>query len=93
MIYSYQMVQFCSYIVCSDISFLTLLLLSIYGSTDLDLFFSFLMYTQLVGLLGRGISPSQGHYLHTEHKQNKHTQTSKTSMPQVGFEPTIPLFE
>jgi hypothetical protein len=26
--------------------------------------FSFLIYTQLVGLLGRGISPSQGRYLH-----------------------------
>jgi hypothetical protein len=34
-----------------------------------------------------GISPSQGRYLHTgQHKQNKHTQTS---MPPVGFEPTI----
>jgi hypothetical protein len=34
-----------------------------------------LSYTQSVGLLGRGISPSQGHYLHTEHKHriNKHT--------------------
>jgi hypothetical protein len=32
--------------------------------------FSFLIYTQSVGLLGRGISPSQGLYLHTE--QHKH---------------------
>jgi hypothetical protein len=49
-------------------------------------------YTQSVGLLGRGISPSQGRYLHTEqHKtQNKRTQTS---MPRVGFEPTTPVFE
>jgi hypothetical protein len=32
-------------------------------------------YTQLVGLLGRGISPSQGRYLHAgQHKQNKRTQ-------------------
>jgi hypothetical protein len=41
----------------------------IYGSTalvDLGRFFSFLIYTQSIGLLGRGISPSQGHYLHTE---------------------------
>jgi hypothetical protein len=54
-------------------------------------FFSFLIYTQSVGLLGWGISPSQGRYLHTEqHKQNKRTQTS---MPQVVFEPTIPAFE
>jgi hypothetical protein len=33
-------------------------------------FFSFLIYTQSVGLLGRGMSPSQGLYLHTE--QHKH---------------------
>jgi hypothetical protein len=47
--------------------------LSIYGSTalvDLGLFFSFLIHTQSVGLLGRGISPSPGCYLHTE--QHKH---------------------
>jgi hypothetical protein len=47
--------------------------LSIYGSTvlvGLGRFFSFLMHTQSVGLLGRGISPSQGRYLHTE--QHKH---------------------
>jgi hypothetical protein len=55
---------------------------------DLGRFFSlFLIYT----LLGRGISPSQGRYLHTEkHKHNKRTQIS---MSLVGFEPTIPLFE
>jgi hypothetical protein len=34
------------------------------------LFFSFLIYTHSVGFLGRGISPSQGRYLHTE--QHKH---------------------
>jgi hypothetical protein len=33
---------------------------------DLDRFFSFLMCTQSLGLIGRGISPSQGRYLHTE---------------------------
>jgi hypothetical protein len=69
--------------------------LSIYGSTvlllDLVRFLSVLTYKQSVGLLGRGISPSQGRYLHTEqHKQNKRTQTS---MPWVRFEPTIPAFE
>jgi hypothetical protein len=32
--------------------------------------FSFLIYTPSVGHFGRGISPSQGHYLHTE--QHKH---------------------
>jgi hypothetical protein len=37
------------------------------------------------------MSPSQGRYLHTgQHKQNKRTQTS---MSQVGFELTIPVFE
>jgi FAD synthase len=49
------------------------------------------LFTQTVGLLGRVISTSQGLYLHTgKHKQNKRTQTS---MPQVGFEPTIPASE
>jgi hypothetical protein len=39
----------------------------------------------------REISQSQGRYLHTgQHKQNKRTQIS---MLQMGFEPTIPVFE
>jgi hypothetical protein len=41
----------------------------LYGYTalvDFGQFFSFLIYTQSAGLLGRGISPSQGRYLHTE---------------------------
>jgi hypothetical protein len=47
-------------------------------------------FTQSVGLLGRRLSPSQGRYLNTaQHKENKRTQTS---MPQVGFEPPIPVF-
>jgi hypothetical protein len=47
--------------------------LSIYGSialVGLGGFFSFLIYTQLVGPLGREISSSQGRCLHTE--QHKH---------------------
>jgi hypothetical protein len=36
---------------------------------DLGCFFSFLIHTQSVGLLGRVISPSQGRYLHTEHNR------------------------
>jgi hypothetical protein len=47
--------------------------LRIYGSTTLVLlgrFLSFITYKQSVGLLGRGISPSEALYLHTE--QNKH---------------------
>jgi hypothetical protein len=45
--------------------------------------FKFLdLYTQSVGLLVRGIRPSQGRYLahRTTQTQNKHTQTS---MPQM----------
>jgi hypothetical protein len=62
---------------------------SIYGSTalvDLLRFFSFLVYTQSVGLLGRGISTTH----RTTQTQNKRTQTS---MPRVEFESTIPVFE
>jgi hypothetical protein len=40
------------------------------GHVDLGRFFSFLIHTQSVGLLQRGISPSQDRYLHTE--QHKH---------------------
>jgi hypothetical protein len=69
--------------------------LSIYGSIalcwTLASFSVSWSFTQSVGLLGRGISPSQGSYLHTgQHKQNKSAQTS---MPQGRFEPTIPVFE
>jgi hypothetical protein len=48
----------------------------------------FLNLRQSVGLLGREISPSQDRYL--TQTQNKHRQTS---MPWVGFELTIPVFE
>jgi hypothetical protein len=42
---------------------------------------------QSVGLLGGGINPTQGRYLHrTTQTQNKRRQTSMLS---VGFEPTI----
>jgi hypothetical protein len=61
--------------IIGDLPFLNkrvLLLLTefIYGSAalvDLGRFFSFLIYTQQVILLGRRISPSQGRYLRTEH--------------------------
>jgi FAD synthase len=46
---------------------------------------------QSVGPLERGISPSQGRYLHkATQTQNKRRQTS---MSRVGFEPTTPMFE
>jgi hypothetical protein len=46
----------------------------VYGSTalvDLGRFFTFLIYAESLGLLGRGISPSQGHYLYTEHHTHR----------------------
>jgi hypothetical protein len=56
--------------------------------------FSFLILktvSRTPGLLGQGISPSQGCYLHrTAQTQNELRQTS---MPWVVFEPTIPVFE
>jgi hypothetical protein len=45
---------------------------------------------QLVVILGQGTVPTQGLYLHTEHNREKHKHTS---MPQVGFETMIPVFE
>jgi hypothetical protein len=67
---------------CNEVPFnsKTAFSFSINGSTtlvDLGRFLSFLIYRQSVGLLGRGISPSQSRYLHTEKQaQNKRTQTS-----------------
>jgi hypothetical protein len=58
---------------------------------DLSRFFSFLFLYTVGRLLGRWISPSQGRYLLTE--QHKHRTNAHTSMPRVGFEPTIPVFE
>jgi hypothetical protein len=48
-------------------------------------------FTQSAELLGGGISPSQGRYLHTG--QYKNRINAHTSIPQVGFEPMIPGFE
>jgi hypothetical protein len=48
---------------------------------------SFLILTQSVWLIGREISLSPGRYLHKKSKRRK------TSMPRVGFEPTIPASE
>jgi hypothetical protein len=69
--------------------------LSVYGSTVLSLslgrFANILIWTQLVRLLGQGISTSQGRYLHTSTQiQKKRTQIS---MPPVGLEPTTRMFE
>jgi hypothetical protein len=51
----------------------------------------FLNLRQSVGLLGRGISPTQDRYLHrTTQTQNKGRQTS---IPWVGFDPKTPALE
>jgi hypothetical protein len=53
-------------------------------------FFFILVVLQTVGLLGRVISSSQGLYLNTgQHKDRINTYTYQTSMPYVGFKPTI----
>jgi hypothetical protein len=59
-----------------------------YGSTalvDLGPFFSFLIYMQSVGLLGRGISPSQGRYLNRgqTHTDNNASNGIRTDDPSV----------
>jgi hypothetical protein len=57
---------------CITVLFL-IISLSIYGSTalvGLSRSFSFLIYKQSVGVFGRGISLSQGLYLHTEQENN-----------------------
>jgi hypothetical protein len=47
-------------------------------------------FLQPVGLLGQVISPSKGLYLNTgQHKHRINAYTYQTSMPCVGFEPTI----
>jgi hypothetical protein len=58
----------------------------IYKPSDLGQFFSFLIYTQSVGILGRGSARRKA----ATYTQNKGRQTS---MPRVEFEPTIPVFE
>jgi len=48
------------------------------------------IFGHLVGLLGRGISPTQGVYLHGQHNTEKRAHTF---MPRTGFELVIPVFE
>jgi hypothetical protein len=58
---------------------------------NLGPYFSFLIFLHCRQDSLGGDQPSQGRYLHTgQHKQNEGTQTST---PQMGFEPTIPVFE
>jgi hypothetical protein len=54
------------------------------------LFGSVIIFTQPVGLFWRVISPSQGLYLNTGlHRHRIKAYTRQTSMPWLGFEPTI----
>jgi hypothetical protein len=47
-------------------------------------------FSQTVTFLGRVISPSQGLYLNTEHKHRIKACIHQTSVPWMGFKPTIP---
>jgi len=49
------------------------------------------LFGHLVGLLGRGISPTQGHSTYTG--QHNTEKRGHISMPRAGFEPAIPVFE
>jgi len=49
------------------------------------------LFRHLIGHLGRGIGPTQGLYLYTG--QHNTEKRGHTSMPGVGFEPTISVLE
>jgi len=49
------------------------------------------IFGHLVGLLGQGINPLQGHYLHRTTQYRK--MYTHTSMSQAGFEHMIPVFK
>jgi hypothetical protein len=55
--------------------------------------FGFPDLRQSVGLLGRVISSSQGLYLYSNTEKRTHIHNYWTSMPWVGFVPTIPASE
>jgi hypothetical protein len=63
------------------------------GSTalvDIARFFSFLIYTQSVGLLRRGTSPSQGRYIHIE--RHKHRINAYRYPTSSGIRTQYPSF-
>jgi hypothetical protein len=69
--------------------------ISIYGSIsllDLGRFFSFLIYTRSVGLLGRGNQPV-ARPLPAHRTTQTQIKSTQTSISRVGFDPTIPVFE
>jgi hypothetical protein len=51
------------------------------------------LFTQSVGLLGRGMSPSRGRYPHTEQQKHRICKCIQTSMPRAELELTVPVFE
>jgi hypothetical protein len=55
-------------------------------------FFSFLMYTWSVGLLGKG-DQAVARPLPTRRTTQTHNKRTQTYMPRVEFEPTTPVFE
>jgi len=50
------------------------------------------IFAQLVGLIGRGITPTQGLCLHRTTQHDTKTRTH-TSTPRMGLESTIPVSE
>jgi hypothetical protein len=64
----YEMDKTSNMLTCGAYSSLSLWF---YSPSDLSRFFSFLIYTQSIGLLGRGINLLQGLYLYTGHHKHK----------------------
>jgi hypothetical protein len=89
------MIVFPPYLTLYNLLLLRLLLLLLFRIRPCGLFpmkiDSELWALETVGrTLGRGISPSQGRYLHTgQHKEQKQIDIHA----RVGFEPTIPVFK
>jgi hypothetical protein len=80
-------IQSTSNILALSLSLLLLPLWSIEHLWNTLFHCSFLILGQSVGVLGWGISPSQGLYLH------KHRINADISMPWVRFEPMITVFD
>jgi hypothetical protein len=56
---------------------------------DLGRFFSFLIYTQSIGLLGRRTSPSQGRYLHSEQYKHRINADRHASSGIRNYDPSV----
>jgi hypothetical protein len=79
------------------IRMIIIIIINYYGSTALywalATFSVSWSCTQSVELLGRGISPSQSPYLHTEQHKNRINAYNTDNHDLSGFKPTIPAFE